>query len=77
MIIPVHKSMPMPVTRRSWIYTAISRARSRCVLVGQPDEVERMIARKEDEQRYTRLTGLLKETVSRAPENEEGDEEEI
>lgn len=59
-IVPVHVSGGPRVCQRPWIYTAISRARKLCVLVGQRQEIIEMIRRKGNTTRFTRLQQLLK-----------------
>ncbi len=41
-IVPVHQSQD-PVTSRSWLYTALTRARERCVTVGAGSYIAKMI----------------------------------
>jgi len=53
-IIPVHSSFTYFVNR-SWIYTAISRARELCITVGDFSSIARMIDNTRDTRRFTRL----------------------
>ena len=45
--------------QRNWIYTAVSRAREVCVLVGQRQEVPQIIRRNHQQRRFTRLQEML------------------
>jgi exodeoxyribonuclease V alpha subunit len=63
-VIPVHQSAGPMMMQRAWLYTAISRAREICVLVGQRREAERAIARDQQQRRFTRLEALLREAPS-------------
>ena len=58
-IIPVHPSFGFFVDR-SWIYTAISRAKSICITVGYFSSIEKAIGRVGSNQRVTRLGEFLK-----------------
>lgn len=57
-VIPLHKSFGYFVNR-SWIYTAISRAREICITVGEFSAVEQAIRRKEATNRKTMLREKL------------------
>lgn len=59
-VIPVHKCLGPIITQRNWLYTAISRAKLACVLVGQPQEAEDIIRRNKHVKRRTNL-GLFME----------------
>ena len=63
-VIPVHASAGALLLQRAWLYTAVSRARQVCVVVGQRREVRRAIQRDAPQRRYTLLEQLL---VSSAP----------
>ena len=58
-VIPIHESQGVMVPDRAWIYTAISRAKAGCVLVGNRNVMQAMINRVRPQERTTRLAGLL------------------
>jgi len=58
-VVPIHGSAGPLVMQRSWLYTAISRARDACFLVGERDEIPRIITRDQQHRRSTRLRSLL------------------
>jgi len=60
-ILPVHEVCGLKVTQRNWLYTAISRARNLCVLVGQRAEIPKMITRRQQLKRFTLLAERLQE----------------
>jgi exodeoxyribonuclease V alpha subunit len=57
-ILPIHRSSGILVPRRRWLYTAISRG-IHCIVVGDPNEFERTVARSDDLQRCTNLGRML------------------
>jgi exodeoxyribonuclease V alpha subunit len=57
-VIPVHAAYGGMLSR-NLLYTAITRARQACVLVGQREAVVRAAQRADAFRRYTRLAGLL------------------
>ena len=57
-VIPVHAAYGGMLSR-NLLYTAITRAKRACVLVGQPDAVARAARRADAFRRHTRLAGLL------------------
>jgi len=59
-VIPVHPSAGPRILQRSWLYTAISRARDVCVIVGHPEELDRIVNRDRNQVRCTRLESLLR-----------------
>jgi exodeoxyribonuclease V alpha subunit len=59
-IIPLHPVFGDWFVQRNWLYTAISRARKLCVLVGMEEEVKKIVKRNHQERRYTRLAELLR-----------------
>ncbi|MCL2364441.1 MAG: AAA family ATPase [Defluviitaleaceae bacterium] len=59
-IIPLYGGPPMLLTR-NLLYTAITRARTLCVLVGLPDTMHRMVDNNRVTRRYTALTLRLQE----------------
>lgn len=58
-VIPVHESQGAMVPTRPFIYTAISRAKQGCILVGSRTALQAMIGRIRDQERCTRLAGML------------------
>lgn len=58
-VIPVHETAGPLVMQRSWLYTAISRARDACFLVGQRGEIPKIIQRDQQHRRSTRLRQLM------------------
>lgn len=58
-ILPVSRSYGPLVTQRNWLYTAASRAKDLLVMVGQKDEVPRMVSRSQPKRRYTRLAKMI------------------
>ena len=59
-VIPVHNCFGSLIMQRSWVYTAISRARDVCVVVGDEGSLQKAIARNATINRRTRLTDDLK-----------------
>jgi exodeoxyribonuclease V alpha subunit len=57
-IVPVHVSHSVLLSR-NLLYTAVTRARRACVLVGQPQAVSRALGRADAFRRNSRLAGLL------------------
>jgi exodeoxyribonuclease V alpha subunit len=57
-VIPVHAAYGGMLSR-NLLYTAITRAKRACVLVGQPEAVARAARRADAFRRHTRLAGLL------------------
>lgn len=58
-VIPIHEEQGGLVPSAQWAYTAISRARKVCVMVGSRAALEATVARHKDVMRWTRLSGLL------------------
>lgn len=59
-VIPIHRSFGPVIMQRNWIYTAVSRAQELCVLVGQREEIPRIIRRNRQQRRFTRLQEILR-----------------
>jgi exodeoxyribonuclease V alpha subunit len=72
-IIPIHKSFGPLIMQRNWLYTAISRAKEACILVGQREEIPKIIKRNKQQKRFTNLEAFLKEEHARKKQNEERD----
>jgi exodeoxyribonuclease V alpha subunit len=58
-VVPIHRSFGPLIMQRQWLYTAVSRAREVCVLVGQREEIPKIIQRNAPQRRHTRLKELL------------------
>lgn len=58
-VIPIHEEQGGMVPSAQWAYTAISRARKVCVMVGSRAALDATVARHKDVMRWTRLAGLL------------------
>jgi len=58
-IVPIHSTFAPIIMQRNWLYTAVSRAKDLCILIGQEEEVNNMINRNRNLQRYTSLTEFL------------------
>ena len=65
-IIPIHSSFGSLIMQRNWLYTAISRAQKLCILIGQREEIPKIIGRNKQQFRYTQLASKIN------PEIEEG-----
>lgn len=59
-VVPIHRCLGPLIMQRNLLYTAVSRAREVCVLVGQREEVPKIIARNQQQRRHTRLQELLR-----------------
>ena len=59
-VVPIHRSFGPLIMQRQWLYTAVSRAREVCVLVGQREEIPKIIQRNAPQHRYTRLQELVR-----------------
>jgi len=60
-VVPIHRCLGPLIVQRNLLYTAVSRAREVCVLVGQREEVPKIIARNQQQRRFTRLAAMLGE----------------
>ncbi|MCI4625538.1 MAG: ATP-dependent RecD-like DNA helicase [Candidatus Magnetoovum sp. WYHC-5] len=58
-IIPIHKSFGGFMMQRNILYTAISRAKKICILVGHRDEIPKIIKRDNVQKRHTNLARFL------------------
>lgn len=59
-IIPIHRAFGPMIMQRNWLYTAVSRAKKVCILVGQREEIPKIIKRDHQQRRFTRLAEFLK-----------------
>lgn len=59
-IVPVHACLGNLVVQRSWLYTAISRARKCCVLIGDRGQIAKIVERTRSQERWTGLAGGLR-----------------
>ena len=53
---------------RNLVYTAVTRAKSRCIVVGSDDVVEDAVGKADETRRYTGLAKSLREAAARAAE---------
>jgi exodeoxyribonuclease V alpha subunit len=60
-ILPIHPCFAPILMQRNWLYTAVSRAKELCIIIGQKQEIPRIIQRNKQIQRYTGLTSFLTE----------------
>jgi len=58
-IIPIHRSFGPLIMQRNWLYTAVSRAKDVCILIGQREEIPRIIRRNHQQRRFTNLARFL------------------
>ncbi len=58
-IIPIHRSFGPLIMQRNWLYTAVSRAKQVCILVGQREEIAKIIRRNHQQKRFTNLARFL------------------
>lgn len=63
-ILPIHKCLSHMVTQRNWLYTSVSRAKDLCILIGQPQEADKIVDRNRQQKRHTRLERQLRENWS-------------
>jgi exodeoxyribonuclease V alpha subunit len=60
MILPIHEILGSFLMDRNLLYTAISRAKKTCILVGQKKEIVKIIGRNKAIKRFTGLIEALK-----------------
>ena len=58
-VIPIHRAFGPFLMQRNWLYTAVSRAQRVCILVGQREELPKIIGRNQQQRRFTRLKAML------------------
>jgi len=59
-VIPIHRVFGPFLMQRNWLYTAVSRAQRVCILVGQREEIPKIIGRNQQQRRFTRLKAMLR-----------------
>jgi len=59
-VIPIHRAFGPFLMQRNWLYTAVSRAQRVCILVGQREEIPKIIGRNQQQRRFTRLKAMLR-----------------
>lgn len=62
-IIPIHSSSGSLVPRRRWLYTSVSRGKQGVILIGDRAELEKIINRPQDLNRWTMLGKFLGATA--------------
>lgn len=60
----MHDSVPMPLRTRNLVYTAITRAKQKCIVMGSESALKMAVSRDALVGRRTRLRGLLDGTIS-------------
>jgi exodeoxyribonuclease V alpha subunit len=68
-LIPIHPSFGPLMLHRNLLYTAVSRAKSQCIVLGHRDEVRKIVRRPGQEKRFTGLAKLLHAGSAEAQEN--------
>jgi superfamily I DNA and RNA helicase len=63
------------VCDRAWVYTAISRARKACVLIGRQTALREMVARVKIDKRKTFLVDSIRAALVTLRESEGGGDE--
>jgi exodeoxyribonuclease V alpha subunit len=58
-VVPIHRCLGTLIMQRNLLYTAVSRAREVCILVGQREEIPKIIRRNQQQRRFTRLAEFL------------------
>ncbi len=58
-VIPIHRCFGPMMLQRNLLYTAVSRAQKLCVLVGQREQIPRIVARIGQQKRHTTLREML------------------
>ena len=58
-VMPMHKCLGTFIMQRNLLYTAVSRAKDICILVGQSAEIPKVIKRNQQQRRYTRLREMI------------------
>ena len=59
-VIPIHRAFGPLIMQRNWLYTAVSRAKEVCILVGHRQEIPGIISRNQQQRRFTRLAELFR-----------------
>lgn len=58
-IVVCHSILGQMIPTRPWIYTSLTRAKKMCILIGQREEVTRVIRRNQSTNRWTKLKSYL------------------
>lgn len=58
-VMPIHKNFGNRLPQRNLLYTAVTRAKQLLVMIGDRDEIPKIIRRNEQGRRFTNLAGLL------------------
>ena len=58
-IMPIHKNFGNRLPQRNLLYTAVTRAKQLLILVGDRDEIPKIVRRNEQGRRFTNLAELL------------------
>jgi len=66
-VIPIHEEQGRMVPNAQWLYTAISRARDGCVVIGQRKVLDRIAADHRPSRRLTRLAAMVVKSKKNAP----------
>jgi exodeoxyribonuclease V alpha subunit len=70
-VIPAFSGFPNPLKSKKWIYTAVSRAKKLCVIVGEDKFIEDCHKINWDDRRNTNLCGMIKSVSERVNKVEE------
>ncbi|KJU86014.1 recombinase D [Candidatus Magnetobacterium bavaricum] len=68
-ILPIHKSFGGFIVNRNLLYTAISRAKKKCIIVGHRDELKSIIKRNQVQRRFTHLERLLRQAIRKSEQS--------
>lgn len=62
-VVICHPVLGQIVPTRPWIYTAVTRAIKHCIVIGQREEISKVIRRNQSSNRWTNLKALLQNEV--------------
>jgi len=63
-ILPIHRNFGNRLPQRNLLYTAVTRAKKLLVIIGQRDEIPKIVGRNEQGKRYTNLSARLNDKES-------------